>query len=83
MKNILDRKKNTKSYKISKVSKKISYIQKRDGRVVAFDLNKIYTALYKAFLAVREKDGPVVKQVSKKVVFNLESLFINKIHILS
>ena len=67
--------------KITKTSKKIHHIQKRDGRVVLFDDNKIYTALYKAFIAVREKDGPVVKQVSRKVVSNLENLFLGKIPI--
>ncbi len=63
------------SLKIPKTFKIIRTIRKRDGRVVPFDPNKIYEALFKAFLAVREKDGPVVKQVSRKVIFNLQNLF--------
>ena len=65
--------------KISKNIKRISHIQKRDGRVVSFDSGKIYTVILKAFLAVREKDGPVVEKVSRKAITNLESLFAGKI----
>ncbi|TSD02644.1 MAG: ribonucleoside-diphosphate reductase alpha chain [Parcubacteria group bacterium Athens0714_16] len=65
--------------KVSKTLKKISHIQKRDGRVVSFDSSKIYDVLYKAFLAVREKNGPVVGKISKKVVSNLEKTFSSKI----
>ncbi len=64
------------SFKLPKTPKVIKTIRKRDGRMVPFDPNKIYEALYKAFLAVREKDGPVVKQVSKKVISNLQTFFI-------
>ena len=60
-------------------AKKISFIQKRDGRIVPYDGNKIYKAIYKAFLAVREKDGPVVNQISRKVISNLEESFDGKI----
>jgi len=70
-------KKNT--VKISKTLKKVSHIQKRDGRVVLFDSNKVYTAIFKAFLATREKDGPIVKKLSQEVVSNLNSFFAGKI----
>lgn len=65
--------------KVSKMLKKISHIQKRDGRVVLFDSDKIYGVIFKAFLAVREKNGPVVGKISKKVISNLENSFGGKI----
>jgi len=67
------------SIKTSRMSKKISHIQKRDGRVVLFDSNKIYSVIFKAFLAVREKNGLIVGKISKKVIFNLEKSFSGKI----
>ena len=65
--------------KVSKMSKKISHIQKRDGRVVLFDSDKIYSVVFKAFLAVREKNGPVVKKISQKVISSLKNSFAGRI----
>jgi len=64
---------------VSIKAKKISHIQKRDGRIVPFDSTKIYGAILKAFLAVREKDGPVVGRISQKVILSTEKLFLSKI----
>ena len=47
--------------------------------MVLFDSNKIYGVIFKALLAVREKNGPVVGKISKKVIFNLEKSFSGKI----
>jgi len=79
MKYTLNARKSFSGLKVSVISKTLSHIQKRDGRVVPFDALKIYTAIFKAFIAVREKDGPVVKQVSRKAIANLKSLFIRRI----
>src|SRR3989338_8542898 len=49
-----------KNYFIASAAKKLSFIKKRDGRVVPFDEKKIYQAIHKAFIAVREKDGVIV-----------------------
>ncbi|MBI5397829.1 vitamin B12-dependent ribonucleotide reductase [Candidatus Woesearchaeota archaeon] len=46
-------------------------IQKRDGRIVAFDPQKISTAIAKAFSATRENDGKVVSALTGKVLLEL------------
>ena len=65
-----------KNYFIASAAKKLSFIKKRDGRVVPFDEKKIYQAIHKAFIAVREKDGVIVSKVTKKVILNLEKLYL-------
>lgn len=46
-------------------------IHKRDGRIVAFDPQKISTAISKAFSATREKDGKAVSALTSKVLIEL------------
>jgi len=58
---------------------KIIHIRKRDGRVVEFKQQKITDAIYKAFIAVREKDGKLAKKISDNVVKILEKKFDKKI----
>jgi ribonucleoside-diphosphate reductase alpha chain len=50
----------------------ISKIVKRDGRVVDFNPEKITNAIWKAMLAVGEKDRKTAEKLSKKVVEKLE-----------
>lgn len=68
-------KKNAKRRETSSVVK----ITKRDGRTVPFDDKKIFSAVDRAFLSVREKDGPVALSVSKKVIQALNNKFDGKI----
>jgi ribonucleoside-diphosphate reductase alpha chain len=58
---------------------KITHIRKRDGRIVEFKQQKITDAIYKAFIAVREKDGKLSKKVSDAAVKTLEKRFMGKI----
>lgn len=67
-----------KNYFITQAMKKISFIRKRDGRIVPFDEKKVYQAIHKAFIAVRERDGIIVSKVTKKVISNLEKLYAGK-----
>lgn len=53
---------------------KISKIQKRDGRIVEFDQSKITEAIFKAARAVGGKDRKLAKQLSDRVVAELEKL---------
>jgi ribonucleoside-diphosphate reductase alpha chain len=53
-------------------------IRKRDGRIVAFDPQKITIAIQKAILAVKEKDGDLAREMSKEVVKLLEERFKDK-----
>ena len=69
---------NRKTYFMTPAVKKLSFIKKRDGRVVPFDEKKIYQAIHKAFIAVREKDGIIVAKVTKKVISNLERFYAGK-----
>jgi len=57
---------------------KISFIKKRDGRIVSFDQEKITDAVRKAFLVVREEDGVVALKISNDVVKNLNELYGGK-----
>jgi ribonucleoside-diphosphate reductase alpha chain len=54
-------------------------IKKRDGRIVAFDPQKITIAIHKAMLAVKEKDGERAKDLSDEVVAVLEERFKGKV----
>ncbi len=56
----------------------ISKIKKRDGRIVKFDQDKITQAIYKAIMAVDEKDGKKAKKLSDKVLTILEYQFDKK-----
>jgi ribonucleoside-triphosphate reductase len=51
-----------------KVKNNIDKILKRDGRVVAFEQDKIEKAIHKAVVAANQGDGEVSKKVSDKVV---------------
>ena len=51
-----------------KIDNHIDKIQKRDGRVVAFEQEKIEKAIHKAVVATNQGDGIVSKKVSDKVV---------------
>ncbi len=46
----------------------VTKIKKRDGRIVPFDPSRIERAISKAFKAVGEKDGEVVKKLASEVV---------------
>ena len=58
-----------------KVNNNISQIQKRDGRVVDFEQEKISNAIHKAVVAANQGDGEVSKKVSDKVVSLLNRRF--------
>ena len=51
---------------------KLTKIEKRDGRIVDFDQNKITEAIFKAIRAVGEKDRAKAENLSNKVVKLLE-----------
>ncbi|KKQ34494.1 MAG: Ribonucleoside-diphosphate reductase, partial [Candidatus Nomurabacteria bacterium GW2011_GWB1_37_5] len=79
-KSLTAKRKSGRNVKSSKLNKKsVMHMQKRDGRVVPFDDQKIYQAIYRAFIAVREKDGVQSNLVSKKVVSTIKNLYENKI----
>jgi ribonucleoside-diphosphate reductase alpha chain len=50
----------------------ISKIKKRDGRIVDFNPEKITNAIWKAMLAVGEKDRSLAEKLSQKVIKKLE-----------
>jgi ribonucleoside-diphosphate reductase alpha chain len=58
---------------------KISFIKKRDGRIVPFDQKKITEAIRKAFLVAREEDGAVTLKISNEVVKKLNEFYSGKI----
>jgi ribonucleoside-diphosphate reductase alpha chain len=58
---------------------KVSKITKRDGRIVAFDENKIAGAILKALKAVKREDGKLARKLSEKVVRLLNERFKDKI----
>lgn len=64
---------------VMRSNKKTSHIQKRDGRVVPFDAQKIHEAVGKAFRAVRDMDTASIKMISRKAVSNLDNIFMGKI----
>ncbi len=53
----------------------IEKVQKRDGRVVAFEQEKIEEAIHKAVVATNQGDGVVSKKVADKVVSLLNRRF--------
>jgi len=57
----------------------ISFIRKRDGRIVPFDSTKITNAIYKAIQAVKGEDGELAARLSDQVVAILEERFKGKI----
>jgi ribonucleoside-diphosphate reductase alpha chain len=56
----------------------LSKIKKRDGRIVDFNLDRIKSAIHKAFLAVELGDGERAENVTKEVVRLLEEKFRDK-----
>jgi len=56
-------------------SSKIVSVRKRDGRVVAFDSNKISEAIWKAIKATGGKDRSVANELTVKVIEILERRF--------
>jgi len=58
-----------------KMENHIERVQKRDGRVVAFEQGKIEEAVHKAVVATNQGDGAVSKKVSDKVVSLLNRRF--------
>ncbi|MEM3530836.1 MAG: vitamin B12-dependent ribonucleotide reductase [Nitrososphaerales archaeon] len=58
---------------------KIQEIQKRDGRIVKFEEDKITSAIHKAFIAVNKEDEKEAKRLSDQVVAILEEKFKGKI----
>ena len=57
----------------------LSYIRKRDGRIVKFDPNRITNAIHKAILAVKGKDGNLAAKLSAQVVSIVNEEFKDKI----
>ena len=57
----------------------VSFIRKRDGRIVEFNPSKIANAIHKAILAVKGKDGELAAKLSAKVVAIVEEEFKDKI----
>lgn len=58
-----------------KIKAKFDQIQKRDGRLVAYDEKKIESAVHKALTATGQGDGPQAKKVAKKVTMLLVKRF--------
>ena len=54
---------------------KITKVEKRDGRIVDFEQEKITNAIFKALTATREGDGKKSKRLSNKVVSFLNRRF--------
>ncbi|MEM2369050.1 MAG: ribonucleoside triphosphate reductase [Candidatus Pacearchaeota archaeon] len=57
----------------------IKKVEKRDGRIVDFDQNRITDAIFKALTATGEADGKEAKKLSDKVVKILERRFKEEI----
>ena len=53
----------------------IERVQKRDGRIVGFEQEKIAEAVHKAVVAANQGDGEVSKKVAEKVVSLLNRRF--------
>jgi ribonucleoside-diphosphate reductase alpha chain len=58
---------------------RIKKIQKRDGRVVAFEPEKITHAIHKAIVAVNETDGKLSRELTKEVVGVIEKKYEGRI----
>ena len=61
--------------KEKKLENHIEKVQKRDGRVVNFEQEKIAEAIHKALMATNQGNGPESKKVSEKVVALLNRRF--------
>lgn len=61
--------------KTKEVESHIEKVQKRDGRVVNFEQEKIAEAVHKALVATNQGNGPESKKVSDKVVALLNRRF--------
>ncbi|MEM0049596.1 MAG: vitamin B12-dependent ribonucleotide reductase [Candidatus Bathyarchaeia archaeon] len=57
----------------------VSFIRKRDGRIVPFDPDKIKNAIHKAIQAVRGEDGELAAKLSAQVVAIVEERFKDRI----
>ena len=57
------------------MSKEVTQIKKRDGRVMAFDAGKIKTAIFKALRATGREDERLAEKLSEQVVKNLNKKF--------
>ena len=53
----------------------IEKIQKRDGRIVEFNQEKVTTAIFKATVAVGQPDRELAKKLSDRVVIKLEDRY--------
>ncbi len=62
-----------------KLQTKISRVQKRDGRVVEFEPQKIINAIHKALQAAKVKDGNVSEELGREIVKHLETKFAGHI----
>ncbi|MFH1671668.1 MAG: ribonucleotide reductase N-terminal alpha domain-containing protein [Candidatus Portnoybacteria bacterium] len=63
----------------TKSKSKFENIRKRDGRIVAFDQNKVTKAIFKSFLARGKEDKDLAQEISDKVVETLNRRFKEKI----
>lgn len=61
--------------KNSKIISKITKVQKRDGRIVNFQPEKIEKAIFKAITATGQGNGKKVKRITKRVIKLLERRF--------
>jgi ribonucleoside-triphosphate reductase len=61
--------------KVKTIENHIERVQKRDGRVVAFEQEKIEEAIHKALVATQQGDGELSKKVSEKVIQLLNRRF--------
>jgi len=61
------------------MSRKVSKIRKRDGRIVDFDPSKIANAIYKALAAVKMRNRELAERLSREVVMVVEEKFKDKI----
>jgi ribonucleoside-diphosphate reductase alpha chain len=57
----------------------IRLVKKREGRLIDFDQQRITVAIRKAFYAVGEEDGPIVDDLSDKVVRELNKKYKGKV----
>ena len=56
-------------------SKKVTQIKKRDGRIMAFDENKITTAIFKALRASGQEDHKLAEKLSSIIVKTLDKKY--------
>lgn len=58
---------------------RVSKVTKRDGRIVAFDENKIVNAISKALIALEKKNEELAKELTVEVIKLLNERFENQI----